>query len=143
MVSVKQRVGKRNTGQSRVGGHSGEGSPHFLCMSSAPTSLAAAVRVPCPRIAVPGAGRCVGACCPHVAKMNIALVLEGPLPLEAHWAVLGRPQTLENQRSVQRGCISGPGSTCWHAPLSANGSPGGGVWISHDLTDVLRFGRSN
>lgn len=49
-------------------------------------SLGSRERAPCPRITVLGAGRCMSSCCPHVAKVNIALMLVGPQPrLEPHW----------------------------------------------------------
>lgn len=71
------------------------------------------------------AGHCTGVCCPHVAKVSIALMLEGPLfpeLLELHCVVLKEIQILKNQCRVQRGCISEPRAACWHAQ-SANSSP--------------------
>ena len=73
-------------------------SPMSVRELKLPFPLGEAVSAPCPRITFPGAGRCTGACCPPVANVNIALVLEGPLPLEPHWAVLRGQQTPENQR---------------------------------------------
>lgn len=73
------------------------------------------------------AGPCMGARCPHVAKVNITVVLDRPLHLKLPWVVVFRRAHAENG---QKRCASGPGAACWHAPCQLTVLPMGDVDLS-------------